>query len=181
MDDGTHLHRSGAARLYEGLHGLLGTVVAASILFITAGISIDVFARNMGHSVVPWMLEATEYSLFAATFLGAPWVLHLGAHVRIDMLVDKLPRRAGQAVEIATDLIGLAVSAVLLYYSASVTLAARSHGALVIKELIFPEWWIFAVVVLSMVLLCVEFLIRLCNAVTGGNTALPANAGKAGL
>lgn len=134
------------------------------MLFIAGGISIDVIVRNAGYGVVPWMLEAAEYCLFLATFLGAPWVLHLGEHVRIDMFVTKLPRRLRRIVEIAMDATGLAVSAAILYYSASVALVARADGALVIKELIFPEWWIFAVVAFSAAMMCLEFLIRLGNA-----------------
>lgn len=149
------------------MHRFLGVLVAASILFITVGISIDVIARNVGNSILPWMLEATEYCLFIATFLGAPWVLHLGEHVRIDMVVDKLPARAARGVEIAMNLLGLGVSLVLLWFSTKVTLTAHNDGALVIKELVFPEWWIFSVVVVSSVLLCIEFVVRLRNAVAG--------------
>jgi TRAP-type C4-dicarboxylate transport system permease small subunit len=156
---------SAVNRLYNGLHALLGGIVAAAILFVAVGISIDVIIRNSGLGVLSWMLEATEYSLFVATFLGAPWVLHLGEHVRIDMLVRQLPPRAGRIAEILTDVAGLAVSLVLLYYSTSVALGSRSDGSLVIKELIFPEWWIFAVVVASALMLCLEFVIRLWKAV----------------
>ncbi len=166
--------RSSVGRAYECLHRLLGALVAVAIVFVTAGISLDVIARSFGSSPVPWMLEATEYCLFLATFLGAPWVLHLGEHVRIDMLVDKLPPAAARGVEIAMNVLGLAVSAVLLRYSAAVALNARADGAQVIKELIFPEWWIFAVVVFSSLLLCIEFAVRILNA-----TRVPAHAGPA--
>ena len=156
----------GIGRVHAWVHNILGFIVAAAVLFIAGGISMDVIVRNAGYGVVPWMLEATEYCLFVATFLGAPWVLHLGEHVRIDMFVTKLPRRLGRIVEIVMDATGLAVSAAILYYSASVALVARAEGALVIKELIFPEWWIFAVVSFSAFMMCLEFLIRLGNSAT---------------
>ena len=178
MSEAAHRRHTGAGRVYEALHRILGALVAASIVFIAAGISLDVIARNFGSSPVPWMLEATEYCLFLATFLGAPWVLHLGEHVRIDMLVDKLPPAAGRAAEIATNLLGLAVSAVLLRYSAAVMSGARADGAQVIKELIFPEWWIFAVVAFSSALLCIEFVVRLANATR--RTAPHADSGAGG-
>lgn len=166
--------RRGIARLYARLHDLLGLIVAASVLFIAIGISIDVIVRNAGYGVVSWMLEATEYCLFVATFLGAPWVLHLGEHVRIDMLVNKLPRTISRIVEFAMDITGLCVSVAILYYSARVALVARADGARVIKELIFPEWWIFALVAFSAFMLCVEFLIRLGNARTAAPDEHPS-------
>lgn len=154
------------SRIYSRFYGAVAAIVAAAILFITVGISIDVVMRNTGLGVVPWMLEATEYCLFVATFIGAPWVLHLGEHVRIDMVVNNLPRRAARTAEIAADAAGLLVSAVLFYYGTGVAIGSRADGALVIKELVFPEWWIFAIVAFSALLLCVEFIIRLRNAVT---------------
>jgi len=151
-------------RAYDRLLDCLGVVSAALIGFVAVGISVDVIMRNTGLGVLSWMLETAEYCLFLATFLGAPWVLSLGAHVRVDIVVDALPRRSGRALEIAADLVGLATSVVILYYSIAISLAARAAGSRIIKEFIFPEWWVYAVVVVSSSLLIVEFLRRLHRA-----------------
>ncbi len=107
------------------------------------------------------MLEASEYALFLLTFLGAPWVLRLGAHVRVDFVLGGVPRAGALALEALGDAVGLAVSGVLLVYSGAVAARAHAEATRVIKEFIFPEWWIFALVALSASLLIVEFLIRL--------------------
>jgi TRAP-type C4-dicarboxylate transport system permease small subunit len=96
-----------------------------------------------------------------ATFLGAPWVLRAGAHVRVDIIAGNLPSGAARGLDIAADIIGLAVTAVLLWYAGDVARTSFREGARVIKVIIFPEWWIFAVIALSAALLIAEFARRI--------------------
>lgn len=151
----------GIARLYDRLNEGLAISAAALIALMGLGISVDVVLRNAGLGVISWMLEAAEYGLFLSTFLGAPWVLKEGGHVRVDVLVNSVPPWLGRWLEGLADLFGLGVSAVLFYYSAAVALDSQSEGARIIKEFIFPEWWVFAIVCFSAALLMVEFLCRL--------------------
>lgn len=152
---------SAIARFYRHLHQLLGASVAVLFAFMAVGITVDVAMRNTGFGVIAWMLEATEYSLFLATFLGAPWVLRKGAHVRVDVVVNILPPILRRVADIVANLIALAVAGVLFYYAVRVGATAHAEGARAIKEFIFPEWWIFAVVVASAALLIVEVVLRL--------------------
>lgn len=149
------------ARLHERLLAACGAVAALSIAFIAVGVSLDVVMRNAGIGGISWMLEASEYGLFIGTFLGAPWALRLGAHVRVDVLIDGLPPRARRAADLFADVIGLAVSAVILHYSVRVAAAAYHHGARMIKDLIFPEWYLYALIAFSAMLLCIEFVHRI--------------------
>lgn len=155
---------SAITRYYGHLYRLLGALVAVLIAFMAVGITVDVVLRNAGFGVIAWMLEATEYSLFVATFMGAPWVLRKGAHVRVDVVVNVLPPGLSRAAEIFANLIALAVAGVLFYYALRVGVTAHAEGARAIKEFIFPEWWIFAVVVASAALLIVEIALRLWRA-----------------
>ena len=68
--------------------GTLGGIVFAAMAVM---ISLDVVLRNLGISSFPWLLEIVEYALFIVTVMVAPWVLHKGSHVRVDVLVGALP------------------------------------------------------------------------------------------
>jgi len=153
-----------AARTYDLFYGFIGALVAALIAFIALIISLDVIMRNVELGSIPWMLEVSEYAQFLATFLGAPWVLKHGAHVRVDVLVSGLPPRIGRALELLGDAIGLVSCLVILYYALSIVFTSAHDGAKIIKILIIPEWWVFAVVALSAFLLIVEFIRRLWRA-----------------
>jgi TRAP-type transport system small permease protein len=130
----------------------------------TALIALDVALRNLAGTGFPWLIDAIEYGLFAGTFLAAPWVLREGAHVRVDIVVATLPPRGAALLETIADLIGLAVCLILLWYGVKVTLTAQALGSMVLKSIIFPEWWALVVIPLSSLLLAIEFVLRLCRA-----------------
>lgn len=159
--------------LYDRLFDLLGLVTVVVIALLMFGISTDVFVRNARLGAVPATVELTEYALFLITFLGAPWVLRQNAHIRIEIVVDSLPKSLGRWLESFTDIAGAVIAATLTYYALTVALASDAAGSRVIKELIFPEWWIFALVVFSGFLLCAEFLRRLCVVIRAPGAALP--------
>ena len=139
-----------------------GAVVAALVLAIVALlVTADVLARNVGLGTLPWIIEVSEYSLPLATFLVAPWLLHRNEHVRLDVLLTSLPPAAGRALDRLADAIGLAVSAVFVVYGARTMASSAQQGSLVIKALVFPEWWLYSPVPLCFALLAVEFVRRL--------------------
>lgn len=149
------------ARAYRGLlHA--GAVAAALLLGVLALlVTADVVARNLGWGTLPWILEVSEYCLPLATFLVAPWLLSRSEHVRVDVLLTMLPRRAARALDLAADAAGLAVCAVFVVYGIRAVTSSAQQGSLVIKSIVFPEWWLFAPVPVSFAFLAVEFLRRL--------------------
>lgn len=156
------------ARLYGGLYTVIGLVCGLLIGGIALGITVDVLMRNTGLGSLPWVMEVNEYALYVVTALGAPWVLYRGAHVRVDVLVQGLPRAIARWLDAATDLVGLAASGVLVYYAGAVALAAFRGENRLIKVLIIPEWWVYAVLVAGAVLLVIEFARRMVQAVLAG-------------
>jgi TRAP-type C4-dicarboxylate transport system permease small subunit len=154
-------------RSYDRLIAACGALAAALFGATALGITIDVLLRNSGLGSIAWMLEVNEYALFVATFLGAPWVLRHGAHVRVDVVVGSLPAATARAVDRTADIIGMTATAVLLWYAIDVARTSFREGARVIKMIIIPEWWIFAVVALSAILLIAEFTRRIIDKWSG--------------
>lgn len=152
--------RDGYAWLLNTCGTLAGLIFAALAVLV----STDVLIRNLGIGNFPWLIEVAEYGLFVATFLATPWVLHEGAHVRVDLMVTALPARLARAVELAMDGAGLAISLTFVYYGLAAALDAFRIGSLIFKELIVAEWWLLAVIPASMLLLAIEFLLRLWRA-----------------
>lgn len=137
-------------------------VVAALLLGVVALlVTGDVVARNLGLGTLPWIIEVSEYSLPLATFLVAPWLLHRGEHVRFDTLLTALPAAAGRALERIANGMGLVICAVFVVYGAKAVAGSAQQGSLVIKAIVFPEWWLYAPVPACFALLGVEFVRRL--------------------
>ncbi len=144
-------------RLLRAL-AVASALILGAVTLLVAG---DVIARNVGLGTLPWVLEVSEYSLPLATFLVAPWLLHQSEHVRIDVLLTALPAGVARTLERIADLIGLGVCAVFVIYGARTALASARQGSMVIKSVVFPEWWLYAPVVPCFALLAVEFVRRL--------------------
>ena len=145
--------------------GLLAGLAIAGLAFM---ITLDVIMRNLGITNFPWLLEVSEYVLFIVTFGAAPWVLHSGSHVRVDLLVTSLPKRAGLALELVADLLGLVASATLGWHGLRVATDTFARGDLLYKELVIPEWPLLAVIPVSAALLAVEFARRIAAALRAG-------------
>lgn len=139
-----------------------GAVVAALVLAVVALlVTVDVVARNVGLGTLPWINEVSEYSLPLATFLIAPWLLHRSEHVRLDVLLTTLPLPAARVLDRLADVVGLAVSMVFVVYGMKTIMGSAQQGSLVIKALVFPEWWLYAPVPPCFALLAIEFVRRL--------------------
>lgn len=149
------------ARAYRWLlHA--GAAASALLLGVLALlVTADVVARNLGWGTLPWILEVSEYCLPLATFLVAPWLLSRSEHVRVDVLLTALPPTVARALNRLADAAGFAVCAVFVVYGVRTVAGSAQQGSLVIKAVVFPEWWLYAPVPVSFAFLAVEFLRRI--------------------
>ncbi len=138
-----------------------GGLSAAIVGLVVVLVVWDVVARNLGAKSLPWIVEVTEYALPLATFLAAPWLMHRGEHVRLDLLSATLsPANLARIERISAAVCG-AVSVAIVWYSIAVILDTYRIGAMVIKSLVFPEWWLFVPVPICFSLLALECARRL--------------------
>ncbi|MGH8721567.1 MAG: TRAP transporter small permease [Burkholderiales bacterium] len=132
--------RSALDLLIDALALVAGALLCALVLLIL----VDVAARYLRWFSLAWGLEASEYMLYAITFLGAPWVLREQGHIAIDLVVERLPARARGIARRAADVMGASVCALLLYFACRVAWRSYAAGTLVHKSFVFPEWLVFA-------------------------------------
>jgi len=134
----------------------LALVAAALVVLLTLLIACDVAARYLRWFNLTWALEASEYMLYAITFLGAPWVLREEGHIAVELVVERLPAHQRMRLRRATDLLGAVVCALLLVYACRVAWRSFQSGILVQKSFTFPEWYGFALIPpVMLVLLCI--------------------------
>ncbi len=129
-------------RFLRALAMLAGIVLVTDILLIAA----DVLFRNLGIAGLGWVSDIIEYSLPLSTLLSAPWLVASKGHVRLDLVVERMSSSLRATVFRATMLLAAVVTGALVYASALMALDTYRSGALVMKSLIFPEWWIMAAV-----------------------------------
>lgn len=155
-------------RIYGRVLDLFGLLAGLGYAVTAVMTAIDVALRNSGAGSINGLVDLIEYGLFASTFLAAPWVLQQGGHVRVDFVVNTLPRFGRKAADMFGNLLGLLVSAIMLHYSVRVTVQAYDQGSLILKSIVFPEWWALAVIPVATLMLTVEFARRLFVAAQPG-------------
>lgn len=144
--------------MLDRIVNLLAMLAGALLCLLIALICLDVFARNFKLFAIPWSLEVAEMMLYGMTFAGAPWVLNTGGHIAIDLLAGRLNPGAARILARATYIVGLLVSAVLLYYSVSVVLRFMAQGQMAYGALIFPKWWVYTPAPVTFLLMALIFL-----------------------
>lgn len=131
-----------------------GAILGVIVLLVTY----DVILRNLGARSPSWIVDATEYALPLATLLVAPWLVFKGEHIRLDIVVAHLPIKARIRIEKSSFLICALISFALSYYSVLVIKDSYETGSLVIKNVIFPEWWTYAPLPFCFLMIAVESL-----------------------
>jgi TRAP-type C4-dicarboxylate transport system permease small subunit len=144
-------------RLLDGLMLLACLLLLAMTLIIGA----DVITRNARLGGIPWSGEVSEDILYLLTLLAAPWLLRQGQHIRVDILLRAVPPRIGWLLEWAGDLLGFGCSLYFVWYGWNVLAASYRAGAISIKTLVTPEWWLLVPLPVAFLLLAIEFLFRM--------------------
>ncbi|HEY7237979.1 MAG TPA: TRAP transporter small permease [Burkholderiales bacterium] len=150
---------------YGKLLEALALAACALVFGMTLMICADVLLRNVrlipGLPGLEWSTEISEAMLYLVTMLTAPWLLRRGQHIRVDIVLRAVPKRVGWIFEWVVDILGLACCLVIAYYGARATLASFQSGALSIKTLVTPEWWLLSVLPVAFLALSVEMLFRM--------------------
>ena len=152
--------------LFDALAFVAALILLAMVMIVT----IDVLLRNITNGGISWANEVTEYALYVITLLTAPWLLRRGQHVRLDIILTIVPARVAWLMEAAGDALGLLLSLVLVRYGAGMTYDSARLGAITIKNLVFPEWWLLAPLPITFALLAIEFVFRFQRLMMGERT-----------
>lgn len=150
-------------RFEAGFHRLntfMASLVAISIGFMALLIPLDLLIRSLKWGNMPWLYEGVEYALYFGIFLGAPWVLQQGAHVRVDVLMTVLPASVAARLEQVLDGVGALLCAVLCYYGIQSTILHFVEGTLPDKLLVIANWYLMAGFAAAFAMLTIEFILR---------------------
>ncbi len=136
-------------------------LLLAMMLIIVTDVALRNFAVSGGPQGLGWSNEVSEFLLYLITLSVAPWLLRQGQHIRVDILLQAIPKKLAWALEWVGDLLGLACCLVMSTYGAQATWASYSANSLSIKTLVTPEWWSLAPLPVVFVLLSIEMIFRM--------------------
>ncbi len=94
--------------------GVLAAFFLASIAVLVLA---QIVARLMGE-MIPSADEFAGYCLSASSFLALGYALRHNSHIRVTLVLDRLPQAWRHPIEILVVIIGAAISLSLSYYTA---------------------------------------------------------------
>ena len=146
--------------------------LACALLFgMMLAICVDVFLRNVAVPGMPrgfaLASDLSESAIYLMTLLVAPYLLRSGRHIRIDLLLHMVPARIGWLMELVAASAMLFCCVAMVWYGLVVTGRSAGSSAMLIKTVVYPEWWSLAPLPCVFVLLSLEAIFRLRSLLSG--------------
>lgn len=127
--------------LFNILSNWFGIIALACLLFLMFGTTVDVVVRAITGRSISGVFEMAELSMVLLVFLGLGWTKRDNAHIRVTILLEKVPHNVRRVLETVSW--GMAALLLLLLAIPSGMDAMHSFE---IREfrwgyIEFPIWW----------------------------------------
>lgn len=152
---------------YDLLVGGLACAAGVCVVALVALPAIDFVTRITGMRPISWIFDLSAYLLMLFTFLSAPWLLKCGNHVAVDILVTNVSMSLRRILLCTANALGLCACLGLIYAGWIATSDSFLAGSLIIKEMIFPEWWVQSVIPATALILVPGFAREIWRLLTG--------------
>ena len=144
---------------FDRLNNSLALLAGAVVAFITLIIIYEVFMRYLVKSPTTWVNDVSEILLVYVTFLGSAYVLSLGEHTKVDIVITLLKRRNQEIMGIIQDTLSLFFCAVFTYIAwnsfwDSLVTQERTAGGL----FSVPLWSVYVVIPFGGLLMCIQLI-----------------------
>mgnify|MGYP001080851919 CR=1 FL=1 len=156
----------------EKLYDLCGYIAAIFLVGIAASIVAQIVYRMRG--ITFDATEAAGLCLAASTFFGLAHTFRRGAHVRINLLVDRLPERFRQPLEIFNCLVGTVVVTFLAWNVIALAIQSHQFNDASPGLMAIPFWIPQAGVALGITVLAIAFIDELVWLIAGGKARYEA-------
>ena len=157
-------------KIKETLSNILDRTI--NVMFILAGIlllfamliiSIGVASRYLFDRPIGWAIEIVEYSLVYIAFFTAPMVLKRGAHVRMDLIFNRLGPRLQSTLNLITSSISTIICFILFWFGVRVANELFQTHYTTPTVLEVPKFIIIVSVFIGFAVLFLQFMIRTYN------------------
>jgi TRAP-type C4-dicarboxylate transport system permease small subunit len=142
----------------ERLNLAVGYLCGMGILVMCLILVFEVVCRYSFNSPTIWAQEISIYIYTWVMMAGGAYTLMKGKHVRIDVLMERLPRRAAGALEIMTSALGAIFCAIVSVQAWEMMASSFQYGKLSPTLLRIPMWIPQTALLLGFVLLTLQFI-----------------------
>ena len=137
------------------LCGVISTALIASAVLVTTQMVVVRYAFKMS---TVWQTEYVIFSLAAATFIGAPYVLMKKGHVNVDLIPYYLNQKGKNILAIVAAVLALSFLAILFYSSVELTNYAWVKNIKTPTIWSFPMWKVYIFLPIGMGIMILQYL-----------------------
>ena len=116
------------SRLIVGLANLSMALAALGVLAMCLLVTGAVVVRAVFDLPVVWVPEIVGYLMVALVFLALGETMLAGRHIKIDLVVGRLPRRLRDAVDLVTLTLSVGVAGFFAWHGLSTMLRSLEYG-----------------------------------------------------
>lgn len=138
---------------------------AGMIFLILVLVTLQMVARLTG-TVIPGVDEYAGYAVVCGAFLGLAGTLKARGHIRVQLLLQKLPARAAAWCEVGCGLLGVALTGFVTYSAIDFTHDSWQFGEVAGGLVSTPMWIPQSLLAVGLILLEIAMLDFLATAIS---------------
>ncbi len=126
-------------------------------------VCLEIGSRKFLNHPLVWTVEAAEFMILYALFLGAAWVLREEEHITIDILFSFFDTKNRILLLIINSFLGAIVCIVLVYFGTFVTVSHYQEDIRTFTAMQLPKWPFLLIVPIGSLFLLLQFFRRAFN------------------
>ena len=147
--------------LYVGSGAIASLLIAAICLLVCSQVVFNLITRLAGGSVnltIPSYADFAGYFLAASSFLALAYTLRQGGHIRVNLVLTRLPITARLVAEIFSITVCTAISFFATFHMAKLCLESFEFGDLSPGIIAIPLWIPQSSVLLGLAILTIALI-----------------------
>lgn len=141
-----------------------GVCAEISLVLLLALVFHEVIARYLMNKPTLYSVELSEYLLIFVAFMAAGWVMQKNRHVRMESVINLMPARFRDILEVISSCIVLCFCVILVWQGVKSSAMAFRGGYHSSSLLNVPLWLPYAIIPTGSFLLGLQVIVRIVEA-----------------
>ena len=147
-------------RLFDYINIIMVVIGAILLVGLTFIVGADITLRYLFNKPLGWVKEVSEYILVGLGFLVAAWILKDDAHVKMDLVLNKVRPRAQTMMNIITSIISTIIVLIMTWFALRVIVDFYRTKLVAPSVLEPPKWILLTPIFVGCLLLAIQFIRR---------------------
>lgn len=150
-------------KAFKRLNGVFATVSGSLIFIICILAVLEVIARTAFNHPTKWSLAFSQFMLLYAIFLGSAYCFQENGHIRVDILLDHVPKKARAILNV----MGLSMASVFVgvlgWQAYNTTVMSARFDWLTITTLQIPSAYLYIIIFIGSILMLLALISQMAE------------------